>query len=64
MRVRSTMFAPRRHTDAVGSALTVIFLFFGLAFIDAALSRNWTFTLIFGALCALAVFGGIRPGRR
>jgi len=58
---------PSTHSrvGTVSSALTVIFLFFGVALIDAVLSRSWSFALLFAALCVLAFSGtGIGPSRR
>jgi hypothetical protein len=49
----------------VSSTLAVLFLFFGVAFVDAVLSRSWSFALLFAALCLLAFSGtGIGPSRR
>ena len=53
------------RVGSVSSALAVVFLFFGVAFIDAVLSRSWSFALLFAALCVLAFFRtGLGPSRR
>jgi len=45
--------------DRMGStALAVIILFFGIAFIDALFARDWTFAVLFLTLCALGFGAG------
>jgi hypothetical protein len=45
-------------------AITVFTLFFGLAFIESVVARNWGLVTLFGALGALSVFGDIGARRR
>lgn len=65
MRFRDTDLPSRTRVGSTSSTLAVVFLFFGVAFIDALLARNWSFALLFASLCFLAFSGaGIRPDRR
>jgi hypothetical protein len=59
MRPQLTLDSRSDTHDRMGStALTVIILFFGIAFIDALVARDWTFAVLFLALCSVGFGAG------